>query len=177
PAAMTPGSPEGRERAGDVLRGKRGAANATVVLNEIDQRSEGAAAQFAVPGAGHGEPRAFDWERNGDEVADGVGHSGVSHQRPIGAPVFAVVEDAANDDKVGEIGDVGELHEVVAHGRGELLEPHGWVHAGQPEVGGDEFAVLPSWSDEMNQVGEFFEAEEEKEMRIPVAPEVPELLR
>ena len=174
---MAPGSPQGGKGAGDVFGWECCATDAAVVLDEIDQRSEWAAAKFGLPGAGHGEPRAFDRERNGDEVADGVGHGGVGHHRPIGAPIFAVVEDATNDEQISEIGDVGELHEVIARGRSELLKPHGWVHAGEPEIGGDEFGVLPSRRDEMNQVGEFFEAEKEKEMRIPVAPEVPEFLR
>src|SRR5262249_35070641 len=73
-----------------------------------------------------------------------------------------------------EIGDVGELEEIVARGRGELFEPDRGIYTSEPPVESDEFGVLPAGIDQVDELAEFFKAEEEEEMRVPMTPEMQE---
>ena len=41
----------------------------------------------------------------------------------------------------------------------------------------DELRVLPASATQMNEVREFLEAKQKEKMRVPVPPEMPELLR
>ncbi len=159
-----------------MLGRKRRSAHAPVVLDEIDQRRERPALQIAVPHAGHRKPRALDRKHHRDDVADRIRGHGVRHHRPVRLPIFPVVQNPAKNQQICEVREIDGLHEVVAKRCRELLEPDGRMHAGQPEIESDQLRVLPRRHDEMNEMREFLEAEQKEKMRIPVPPEMPELL-
>src|SRR5262249_4414904 len=72
PAAMAPGSPHRSDGASDVLGRKCGAADATIVLDEIDRGGEWPPVQFTLPHAGHGKPWTLNRKKRGDKVSDRV---------------------------------------------------------------------------------------------------------
>src|SRR5215468_468218 len=113
---MFPRSPNGGDRACYMLRRKSSTADATKMLDEIDRRREWAAMQFALPHSGHRKPRAFDRERHRNAIPDDVSHRRIGHRCPVGFPVAAVVQNAANNQEIAKVRDVGELKEVVYPG-------------------------------------------------------------
>src|SRR5579885_1160979 len=151
----------------------RGATHASVVLDKVDRGGEGAALQFAVPPAGHGKPRALDGEEDGDEIATAVGHHGIRHDGPVGAPIATIVEDATDDEQISKVGQIDELEEVVSCWSGQMLEPNGRMHPEEPMVESNELRVLPGRPDKVNERAELLETEEEKKVRIPESPKMP----
>src|SRR5260370_1066442 len=160
-----------------MLGRKRCAAHASKVLDKIDRRRERPALQGSVPRSGHRKPWTLDRKENRDHIPDRVPRGGIRHHRPIPAPISPVIQDPAQHQQIHEVSEISELHEIVAHRRCKLFQPHCRLHTGQPVIGGDQLGVLPAGCHQMRELSELLKAKQKKQMRIPVPPEMPELRR
>src|SRR6266568_5055963 len=132
-----------------MLGGKRRATYATKMFDEIDRRCERPT---------HRKPWALDREKNRNAIADRIARGGISHYRPVAAPVAPVIQDSAYHKEIRKVSEIRELHEIVARRRGELFQPHRRLHARQQVIGGDQPGVLPARRYEMHELSQFLKA-------------------
>src|SRR5260370_42383340 len=101
----------------------------------------------------------------------------MSNTCQIPIQITPVIENPPENQQIEKIGKISKLHEFVQRQMCELFQPQGRIHAGQPLIKRDQLRVLPAGRHEMHELSQFFKTKQEKQVRIPMPPETPELLR
>jgi len=109
--------------------------------------------------------RALDGEENGDEITGVIGEGRGGHQEAKLREALAGKENRAQKERIKVVGKIGELKEIVEHGRRETLEPDCGVDAEKGVVEGDENGIEPSSVEKVNESTELFEENQEQQKR------------
>ena len=94
---------------------------------------------------------------------------GRSHDRPERFEIFFEIEDGRKNYKEEKIGHVGKLHGISEHRICELRQPRARMHSSQIEIELNQPAIEPAGKEDMYETSQFFEEENIKWQRIPVA--------